>query len=792
MAARRKPSGTQGETAVFSDALGIDRLRPLLPTSHGRAKAWITTLVGRDTATRRNAVKFTILLVTFLLGFSGFQQTVKPTDDPLAARTIWNNLFSTLQLLTTQFPRDLSNSDLPWQLQVARFFMPLFAAWFTLSALMRRFNRPLLAWFAGRTLKHVVLVGGSDIHQALTRAYRRRRWPVVAVIPPVTADVVLPIEEAGARVVFGEATDPRTLRRAGIHRAAVLIAADDVGAAAIRLSSAVAQVSKRLRSPAKPPLLFLMRLAQREMRDLVASQATSSLHESNVSLRLYVRERTIARALLSRYPADWGLPPGPHDIHAVIVGFGEMGGELLLQLARIAVPSSGRGTTLTVIDRDVDGLKERMLAAYPGLAHCARLRFISADLRPNAIKAADIEAWMLDPSPATALYVCCGDDHANMAMAMGLRRAYAQAGAASPPMFVDQHLNADQVDALAHIHGRGFDTLRVMPFGSIAEEADPLHLVDEDIDELARRLHGIYLAGLERAATTGGGRERVRAPAEAPWAELDETYRAANRSQADHILMKLRGLGLHAVIGADPEQREIDAARLESLAMQEHERWCRDRWLAGWSLAESRDNQLRHHPDLRPYEQLDEAARDKDRQSIRGLPAVLAELDIGLKRDRRVGIWFDDEQMAPTEALVGVVERRLTDMTKENGGVHLQLVLPLRSSGEFDLATSLASRHRVGIDVALMRSGGSTEIGWTVDREAVRSMIAVSDRAFHVGLPEESKLAGAAGRLSALCDICETVVLACEEAEAAATLLEKIDAPRRGRVEVISRSGGQA
>ena len=167
-----------------------------------------------------------------------------------------------------------------------------------------------------------------------------------------------------------------------------------------------------------------------------------------------------------------------------------------------------RHDVLVVTTAGVDGLKERMLATYPGLAQCARLRFISADLRPNAIKAADINAWMLDPLPATGLYVCCGDDHANMAMAIGLRRAYAQTGAASPPVFVDQHVNTDQVDALAHMHGRGFDTLRVMPFGSITEEADPLHLVDEEIDELARRLHGNYLEGLERAVSPDG-REKV-------------------------------------------------------------------------------------------------------------------------------------------------------------------------------------------------------------------------------------------------------------------------------------------
>src|SRR5206468_3891947 len=173
-------------------------------------------------------------------------------------------------------------------------------------------NRPLLAWLAGRTFNHVVLVGASDIHVALAGACRRRGWPVVAIVPPVGADTVSPIEAAGARVVFGAATDTRTLQRATVHRAAVLIAADDVGAQAVGLSSAVAEVTRNLRSDSRPPLPFLMRLAHRELRELVAAQAMSSLRESKVDLRLYVRERTIARGLLARYPADWGLPPGPH------------------------------------------------------------------------------------------------------------------------------------------------------------------------------------------------------------------------------------------------------------------------------------------------------------------------------------------------------------------------------------------------------------------------------------------------------------------------------------------------
>lgn len=50
--------------------------------------------------------------------------------------------------------------------------MPLFAIWFTAAALMRRFNRPLLAWMTGMARDHVVLIGDTPVTRALAAAYR--------------------------------------------------------------------------------------------------------------------------------------------------------------------------------------------------------------------------------------------------------------------------------------------------------------------------------------------------------------------------------------------------------------------------------------------------------------------------------------------------------------------------------------------------------------------------------------------------------------------------------------------
>ncbi|HTR84831.1 MAG TPA: RyR domain-containing protein, partial [Reyranella sp.] len=590
----------------------------------------------------------------------------------------------------------------------------------------------------------VVLIGSSEATLALARAYDTLGRRFIAIVPPVADEAVPPMEEAGARIVVNNGQWARPLHRAAVHRAAAVVALDEDDAATMALAGALAAANAH-RAAGAPPLTFLVRLGHRELRALMGSQIASAMRQNRVDLKLYVRERTVARALVSRYPPDWGLPPGPFDIHAVIVGLGDMGAELLLQLARTAIPAARRRTIITVVDRDAEALRQQFLQDHPGLDHCAELRFISADVRASAVKAEDATAWLLAPLPATAIYVCCGNDHANLSMTLGLRRAYAHAGAQTVPIYVYQRSGPMLVEGLPQIHADIFDGLRVLPFGGLEQEADPVYLLDEEIDALARLVHEEYLRSRERMGGTP-------TPASQPWSELADVYRSANRSQADHMLAKLRGLGLHAVAGAPKAEIEIDAERLDALGRQEHERWCRDRWLAGWTLADKRDDARRRHTDLVPYDALSEAVRDLDRQTVRSLPALFGELGIGLKRDHRVGIWFATKAAASANARIADVAAQVASLLAGKADLHLQLVLPLRVPAEYALALALAKSNSVGVDVALIRGPAHPlDIGQTFDRQRARDLIAAADRAF-VLAPQEAGEEAALASLRAVCD----------------------------------------
>ena len=772
------------KSSALRKALGTDRFSQFAQQSaaQDRGRALLSTV---QATTHRREFETILMACAVILGFWGFQE-VTPPDVRWQFSRIWNSAFRTLQLLTTQFPDNLP-VDMPVQLQIARFAMPLFAVWFSVAALLRRYNRPLVAWAARLSRSHVVVIGNSIVPVALARAFRSVGKKVVAITAKPSDNDASEMEATGARVIFGDARQASILRQAAVHRASLVVVADDMGSDAIGMATSTASLTRSLRPPDADPLVLLVRLAQRELRPLLSTQIAQAVRDSHVNLRLYIRERTIARSLLSRYPIDWSEMPGPHDLHAVIVGCGEMGTELLLQLARIAVPAPGRRCVMTIVDRQASGLKDQLLAAYPGLAHCADLNFVDAEIRPSAIMLSEVEQWFEGRLSATAIYVCCGDDRSNLSISIGLRRVYALRNTVAPSMFVYQREDYALVNGLPEIHGNGLDTFRIIPFGSIEEEADPFYLVDEEIDVLARLLHGQYLEGQRLLGGTHS------TPAAVPWAELTESYRSASRSQADHVVAKLRTLGWHATVAADlgapAPSPQVDGALLQQMASQEHERWCRERWLSGWVFNSQRNDAEQRHDKLVPYKQLSDEVREFDRATVTELPGLLGALGISLRRDLRLGVWFEGRQSLSSKPLMEKAFEEIARREADGASCrHLQLVLPLRSPDELKLVSTVATHPNCGVDVAQIRLAGTSggSIGPLVDRNEARLLIAAADRAIVLSPTYASDRASDVVGLSALSAICDEVLLVCEEVEIGELIVHQVDAGQQRKIKLVA------
>jgi hypothetical protein len=71
-------------------------------------------------------------------------------------------------------------------------------------------------------------------------------------------------------------------------------------------------------------------------------------------------------------------------------------------------------------------------------------------------------------------------------------------------------------------------------------------------------------------------------------------------------------------LGSIDEDTEADlnADELEVLSIMEHNRWWADRALNGWKFGSVRNDIQKVHPNMLPYDNLSEADKQKDRDSV--------------------------------------------------------------------------------------------------------------------------------------------------------------------------------
>lgn len=127
---------------------------------------------------------------------------------------------------------------------------------------------------------------------------------------------------------------------------------------------------------------------------------------------------------------------------------------------------------------------------------------------------------------------------------------------------------------------------------------DPLEL---DIDEVAKRCHAVYCTEeIGRAAKDGQKWDGL--PIE--WNELAERYRESNRLLAMHHEVKK--------IAWANRLKNKDHEMLVHLSRSEHMRWMAEKVMDGWRWSASRNNERLLHHLLVPYDALSNQEKDKD------------------------------------------------------------------------------------------------------------------------------------------------------------------------------------
>jgi len=142
-------------------------------------------------------------------------------------------------------------------------------------------------------------------------------------------------------------------------------------------------------------------------------------------------------------------------------------------------------------------------------------------------------------------------------------------------------------------------------------------------EPLAAELHRRYMLRQR-------GRGRPDDLALQPWSALSPWLRRSNLAAVDDIPNKLAAAGLRLeaahsrAVAVDGADFAVLRQQEEQLAELEHGRFTAERLLSGWTSG-VRDPARFLSPDLQPWSDLDEEAKERDREAIRDLPEILAQ-----------------------------------------------------------------------------------------------------------------------------------------------------------------------
>lgn len=338
------------------------------------------------------------------------------------------------------------------------------------------------------------------------------------------------------------------------------------------------------------------------------------------SVRVFNESELIARRMIRDYPPDASVAQTNQRVHVLLIGLGSVGQAIAVQLARIGHYKSGLPPKLTIVDRHVKDRWQQVLKNHPTLrVWLSEVEFMESQIED--VQNSNVAMWLKDECPITMVYVCTKDELANLRISRLLLKQLEkdednssasglQVVALDPPGgcvlggFSKRTDNKDRFKlfSLMKAEGHGADS----PLAT--------NLLTETDDEIAKALHKDYCDVEDERLTSDPKYERK--PAHKPWEKVAETYREANRSSADHIQVKLRSVGRILVPKGEGSEAPLSDQEIELLAEMEHRRWWAERSLDGWKFAKNRNDPLKEHPNMVPYDQLDGASKDNDRNNV--------------------------------------------------------------------------------------------------------------------------------------------------------------------------------
>jgi hypothetical protein len=561
-----------------------------------------------------------------------------------------NAFYACLQLIVLNVTFEPPWEAVRWQLQIARFFLPLFTG---ITVVLVCFE------FIQKSILHVKIYFSPA--KNIFIGVGKTTFTIASLLPPSTSIVVLlPVNELhsvsmkfGRDILFLDVDIDKVPHyygllfvkealniylctgdtRKNIEIAERLVSVLHTGSEQKHLPGVIIETDDMLPSTFIPYRQSF--LEYRKRGDIVWLNANAQA----------------ARSLLMRHPpASIPTTTLAHRVHIGVVGLGVFARELVLHCIRQGVHVRDEPLHISIFSPDADAFRQ-FLECYPILMPHGENDLLSGMLPlvtlshipfPSSSESlvAPLRAAEAGHGPMQAIYIAEEDDYRCLDICVSALQANcvnnstAEVTACiagevfSSVVEVERLLEAKKIPhASLHIFHRQQDLF-------YRDEAYPGHRVDT----MGIMIHAAYSCvaqsrgeDLETLFTTQFP-QACRA-AQAEWLQLDEDFRRSSRHAADHLFVKLRELGFRL----DRREQSAEDARAAFFALKqaieermtlltqlEHRRFCVERLLDGWVPTSGESvKPLRINKTLTPFHHLDAHERSKDEIIIRALPFIL-------------------------------------------------------------------------------------------------------------------------------------------------------------------------
>jgi voltage-gated potassium channel Kch len=520
-----------------------------------------------------------VLFIGFLaLGFHGWSVTLREAS----GHDHWNEALSrTIDLVTGEEAVVVSDLHEPhWTLLVAKWGIKALLAAAIFQSAIFVFRRQWRKWRFRKVHGHHVYAGLGAHNRDLAMQALKSGVAFAVIDPDEHHPDRANLEGQGGLFLCGNPGDRELLRAAGVARAGRLIIGAGDDAANVAVAEQAASVVEEVRLGREVEIL--VPIDSVEMRELLRERWALLAREARHRVRLVGYRSVALRHVLTRLTRELASVPhvrqaGPRILVVADLDFAAEFLDLAAPFVQISGTATPRFSLCGVDPVGAQGL----LLRYPDIGRVATVQFIEESAFTIHL------AEKLDGQSFDLAVVHLGSESASLAAAERLLR--------SPRFRVPKVIAlVDTVPVIQIQPDPQLEVMALFEHGTRSQEFG-----DTTLEKLARENHEAYVAGLEPA-------EKKTAPS---WAALPEAFKDSNRWAVLHREIK------QSIWNSAAENEK--PALLEMLACSEHQRWMAEKIMDGWRGGATRDNFRKVHPDIRPFADLSEPAKEKDRVQVR-------------------------------------------------------------------------------------------------------------------------------------------------------------------------------